>query len=1606
MKFSKQIKRWTALALTVILMVSSMVINASAAYEETVSMYKTIASIATEDEAAILESGALMGDQEITVTMIEPDVDENPVTVKDDIYMTAEAVAAGNGLKWEPAWYRVNYTNGSSDEARYEGEVELEEGVVRSVEVFYDLPLTNFDDADVNTAMSLPYDLVAMYQAVEALAGKQDTLALLDKTVLSVLKGLAEDVDAELAEAIDAIIDNNIETGDVGKNKLKLYNIVDAYDEGGMLYYWENSQDIIDEVESLSSYMGGLVALEDERGALTELVESLSSNDIFVQMGLAEQAEKYIGRINEVTEAVNDVREDMISTQDTIEWIDLESEYLTDLEEAIVNADPDEVNKYDDEWTLWLSSEEPFYVEIISGFSLNVDLHFSDVTGGIAYGYDPGYVLTEEDIEEAIAALDTYIADSIGDNAPYYETDYDEADLWDLVGTSMIQNYDFQYTWTPKEYEVTINGEYHDTVTIEDLTIDLPKAAQPGHKNHYYLNGVEIQKSTYTFKAADLDTLFPVDFTLEVEDVYASNLDKFAQKMSANGSSFKLVKDNTGAYVGIESEVSGNMNDLMSFIMNMKMSGVYDYVGLNGEPLLNGGAFTMQTLVDAVLSDPDFSQDTIIDLGDGKGHFLCATMQLGSSKNKLEYENLELEIALKNLPSPVATLSNAVKAVHDRGFMSFKGNVPASDLMAGAAPELAIELTMPEKIYEVYLAALLATNGADKENINNVEEAVAYEFMVDVVNTLLGKDVTTTTYANTLKKLGINKDLSEYQDYLELVQDALMYDDEAILTYNEDDGNYELEVFISKALLDKVASKVGVTPALLNAIQEYQDGTGISIPATVTVTNFNSTTDYEAIVIDINAVKAPGTMDKLNVVDCTNDLAARLAKVTGYAAVMLQKDINGDLDFSKAGTAILDLNGYDVNGSIKAGDRLIIVDSTMDTDGCGTVSGTVSGNAIIVSGNYASDVSAFLKNGYVQENGTVQNSLYTIDVDAAGNITYVLNASDEIVELFGKDFALALAMDIASDLLLNYYTAAGMDLDGNSIYAIDAFDDLVDLYADYKAEGATATLNEVLGMLHLDKVSATDGGVEGFANIVLADLVDFEAIAAALKENKAVATYALSVHPWELVVDHNAAEDYMVVGVTAAKKAETVNVSLKFAGDRKADLEKMAAALAEINVADETAITVDLTDLTYSNDKLNVIAGGSAVISLDMTGNDNYPIVLAMILADAGIQTDAFVKAVNADDMDALKAAFDKVTVGQMITALKGLKESDSITKMANALGVTVNVAEADALEDAYHTFLVLGGKVLSKLNVTGPSVKMGSLCEEKNKVYTYIADKFNMNRSGAVSRIAYDLSVDEVTLKIALFKEATSSDDDGPSGGGGGGAEKHTSYLTGYADGSLKPYDGITRGQVATIFFRLLSNSDRTKYWSQTNDFSDCSADLWCNNAISTLANMGIIDGYQDGTFRPNAKITRAQFAKIALGYFKATEKSYQGTFSDVAADAWYCSYVEGAAAAGLVQGFEDGTYRPNAYITRAQACVIVNRALGRNPHEDYLLEKSELMTWTDCDSDDWFYADMMEATHSHTAKWMSVKGERIEKWSKKLPQPDWSALEHSWSTANSAKK
>lgn len=217
-----------------------------------------------------------------------------------------------------------------------------------------------------------------------------------------------------------------------------------------------------------------------------------------------------------------------------------------------------------------------------------------------------------------------------------------------------------------------------------------------------------------------------------------------------------------------------------------------------------------------------------------------------------------------------------------------------------------------------------------------------------------------------------------------------------------------------------------------------------------------------------------------------------------------------------------------------------------------------------------------------------------------------------------------------------------------------------------------------------------------------------------------------------------------------------------------------------------------------------------------------------------------------------------------------------------------------------------------------------------------------------------------------------------------------HYAYIVGYSDGKVHPEANITRAEVATIFFRLLDNETRERYLTKENTFSDVENGMWFNTAVSTMAAMGIINGYPDGDFHPNANITRAEFAAIAAR-FDSNANTTGVSFTDIYGH-WAQKEINIAANNGWILGYENGEFRPNQNITRAEAMAMVNRVLQRIPEskEDLL---DAMVKWPDnMDTTKWYYLTVQEATNSHD---YGRKNNGYEYWTTIKEVPDWAALE-----------
>ena len=266
----------------------------------------------------------------------------------------------------------------------------------------------------------------------------------------------------------------------------------------------------------------------------------------------------------------------------------------------------------------------------------------------------------------------------------------------------------------------------------------------------------------------------------------------------------------------------------------------------------------------------------------------------------------------------------------------------------------------------------------------------------------------------------------------------------------------------------------------------------------------------------------------------------------------------------------------------------------------------------------------------------------------------------------------------------------------------------------------------------------------------------------------------------------------------------------------------------------------------------------------------------------------------------------------------------------------------------------------------------------------------------GAVGTYTFENVVDNHTIHATFARKHTPTpstptveipDDDAL----GLNTTDHFAYIVGYGNGEVRPQNNITRAEVATIFFRLLTDDVRDENLTKTNRYSDVAATSWYNTAVSTLSSMGIITGYPDGTFRPNAAITRAEFAAIAARFDNDGDKT-AAKFSDIATH-WAKDEISIAYNNGWITGYPDGTFGPQRDITRAETMTLVNRVLNRQPEtEDDLLPN--MTVWTDnANPKAWYYLAVQEATNSHYYEFKT--NSQYEKWTALRETREWKAPE-----------
>lgn len=1339
-----------------------------------ITLYNLIAELSGNSAAdAILNSGALAGDVQINYTLPTADA----LTLVDGV-LTAPDQEAGEFV-WEPLYYggidnmTANAFNGAN----------TADWATKTVFVTYGLALTEYNpvfqsaEADLQ-ALKFQFDeqLAAMTDLMEWKADMEELSRMKLRVFNSIISGYdfteedGDDTDAKNLE-LRAYFLNLISTllnERSGETYLTMVDMLNVYETNGMVYFFQNAKAIGDEVRALSECLKGLVGDEEKENALAELMDLFNYShyiDLIADLGTA--MESIGGRLIYSNEEISTTSAISLKAYvDAMASIASADEIAVEAGELVIVAEP-------------LKAEDDSIVTVVIEVVNNGKVEHIF----LPEEYDRDAVVTEEIIEtviekaaekaeaivaETVAVLEETGVVITGDASRFFDVEIDEEALNELVGQPIGAIAAPKLTVQPKEFVIrflnamTRNVE-QQVITVLDRTIELPQFSEDKlFRNEYYINGTRVGLNGFhTFSIDEMDTLF-VDQQYEMERVVIDRREEMINTLMTvlNEESGDVRAVRNGNTIEIFLPNANSVSDIAVAIVEQNTFG---YLALNEQPFFyNEGDFqrvSMQAVLNAVLADEEFSNETIIALAQNDGgKLMTASAQLGGSTEDIVVTDLTLVFNLESAPSKLVTLGNGLNAIKNQ--FTFNTDV-ITDVDGNKQYALALNLDLPEKIYEAYLAVLLASYEIDQSNINDINNEIAVEFFYDYIDAVMGSEnLSIQTFQNTLDimintvnhlpKIEIaDKDVLHLAKYFDLVNDV--YKNMTYYPMGEEPG--QLLTATTDTGLKEILSLLGIEiPAALNGIVvEMIPGNESFFWTTANLANASK--DFEALVLDLDAGVA-GMKDLYkayqngelkeealemakgyglaNAIDFTTNLSERAAELTGQAIIVLMGDTQGDLVINEA--TVLDLNGHVINGDVIANNgHLLIVDSTMSNNQAGGVNGNVSGHVMIISGNYTDDVTAFLKDGYAQdENGMVKNELFRVEKNG-DDLTYYLNSDvmhEQAVAGLLPNMGV-VAAEIAIDVALNQYpltylAAAGVEVMNISVENIIGLIVSNDKLSDCAQE--LLDLVNVRGIAHLAKELAKE-------------LVDFEGIAAAIMNDEKIGDVTLNVAPWDVTVDHiygNGA-DYLTIGYEFnADEMKTVNLGFAFEGENVKQFVQLLVELKHIFNPERSYLDVDIFRPTFEN---KVASFGGIVegrLSFDLTvpyntdGEANcYPAVIAVALAYANEDNRAeLVAALNADNdynrNVALKQAIDKCSVEDVVSALKLMNRTTSFYEMAEAVGANVSIEEAE-LEIVWHFVTVCFGKLLQIGDEIGRESLLGALDADNDGVYvlesTYSAD-------------------------------------------------------------------------------------------------------------------------------------------------------------------------------------------------------------------------------------------------------------------------------------------
>lgn len=1410
-----------------------------------------------------------------------PSAESGLLHVENSVVTAATyGVGGGSGLMWLPKTATPVAGGAEGTPVRFVLEeatgkyTAVVAGSFDRVLVQYELTLDwdnlGYTAEETTEILNLPYTLtVAAKQQLEAmddLAGQYGQLAKVNDKLSMINTQIVNDTEHNISAKAVAVW-KDVYANNVINKQLIIFPYIGEYaaltdDAAKLTYYYKNAAVIRGEMDDLCSKLVDVVLEDAGVQALVKEADEGIFNDL---QKIQTKLREVNGKLGGVDDRVNIASPSLRSlTEKVVAAIGKTTQYATVAKEPVLSAT--------------LSVEAPG--KIAANITVEIKNSAGETVGSnrqsVSFEKDGGkdtHKLTQSDIaalENALnAALNTA---GSGMDLKMYQRQENTGVLPqagdEYAGGSITVVYE------PRKVSVTIEGVAAEFY-VDDPEVELPPCSEDGFRYDYTVDGTTVspdKNNKYRFSAEQVQRLLrgeTITIARSKVDIRREAVLKTVDALNAAVAKRGLIYTEDGktclslAFIPVEKNgamtilvrispdtttfTATNMKNLLADVANELMT--YSEVKLSGGVLWDDELVYLQALVDTLLNS-GFGMDTVLGIVDENGGIkensglrtadvvgvttvsdksyiqvggyyvplsddTMGGVLLNTDSDGLVLDGKELSLCvtledfdksadtLKKMRDNLAKARDSVNAWLDNGTVN-------------------VDITAPDKAYKAFLTGLLALGESSIDDISNFNLASVETLAADKIKPVLENEaITGTTIQNTLTKLGITTDVSRYTElydkYIGTIRTVLKA--ATVSGKSGDATTFNADVSYPVKGENGITSLMGdnLKTALENAIAEN----ALSGKLAVTLDGRTPAGDYAAIVVGSGGVSF------------LTDLNTTIEKDTSL--VVLLKDCSGTLRINGK-YVYVDLRGHRFSGDIIGTEQYkannFVVDSILDTNGGGTVTGKVQ-NMVLAGGSYKESklTGCEIRNGYTMENGLVSNQYYTIEVNGS-NINVTLKATAQSLRDADKYTVAALAGDLASDLLLNYYsTAQKVTVDGHTLYNA-AVEDITTLFQNGKFHVSNAVGNDLLDdMLGYTSEGAADNydGINYLIGSILDALLDFQNLADSIGSKNAAVSYNLTATAWDVTVDKAESGDYLAIGVTGSTdssktKRQTLNVfldsdSAKNNEQLKNALEQLAGII-EADAADKPSLSLDRITLPQELGGKTVQAklSGSGHVTVKISDKPVYAALMAITVANslpAGDSLRAELKNAvetfyNNNDATALKTAMEKVTCAQVFAALKTVGLRTNFLQMAISVGFGTDSKTYKAISESYDNLtayrggMAAAGWLLKQLNINGNGATLAGF-EKEFGIYEYAPDK-TFNKTATVSgnwKVNGVVSMENAKLTLDLFAEEGAIvviDKDG----------KHTSFAADQlteavtkvneAGGTLRFNDAVTMAADETI--------------------------------------------------------------------------------------------------------------------------------------------------------------------------------------------------------------